>query len=1317
MADNLRKYTTQEVLNKVYTDSSGDTIGLQAQTSKETLNAVLNTSTNSLNVSLSGSNTISGDVTITGDLTVQGNGTGTYDEIVEGNLQVGNSSTADSTIVIESSSSGDPKLQFTSTSNRIGIMDFVEGSTLQGSIVYDHNGDNLKFATGSTNRTARFTVNETSSHFTSKLGIGIASPVMALDIKGEFEAAASSGSDTNGIARFGQVSGTGALDIGFHDDSGGYSWLQSRSSANYATMYNIVLQPNGGNVGIGTSSVESLLHIQSDTTAQIQLHNTSSGNAPKLLFDGLVGTNADYVLGSLRASWDTHTNIVSEIRFESGSDTTNKDDGVITFWTSPSSSTVVERMRINQDGNVGIGISPETSQKLQVKVASNVNFTTSANSSSLRLNAVNDAVTATIPLEINSTSTQFLSGNTTFAGNQVIYADGNITIPATKALFFDGGTHTYISETSGDILKVYVANAICGTFRDSGFAIEPTSKLWFDGAGDTYIHEQSADKLDFVVGNGTRFVLDTNSRISLSNNDAGSGNTIFGELAGNSIQSGGNNNVIIGDDAGLDLTTADENVLVGKSAGANLTTSDDNVAIGASALATEVDGTRNVAVGYQSLTAQDGSSVIGNTAVGYGSAKALTTGSYTVSLGYLSMGTGVTTGDYNIAIGHASGYDLTSGNNNVLIGKDSGENLTSGIGNVFIGQETGKGLVGSHNNIIIGREAGKNATSTIQTNVIIGYGAGNGALEGGADGMIAVGASALGALTTGANCIAIGKNSMSANTTGQDNISIGFDSAKNLNHANSVRNTVIGHYAGDGMGTLDGNADNIIIGHVAGSGTWATASSKKNIAIGNYALNAACNGALENVAIGYQALTDLTEGDSNVAVGMQALQNVTTGVQNVAVGSGAGNDINVAGECVAIGFNSGSAITDHGRSVFVGHNAGANQEGETNVFIGKDAGLGVSGSNNDGTVAIGFDSLKALTTGVANTAIGFESLKTEDTGDGNTAVGYKALKFCNGEDDNGNTAIGYLALPDLSSGKKNVAIGFKAGLTFNGDNSTIIGYEAGLDADGNATSASNSTLIGMEAGKHLDDGTFNTAIGIEAMKSNSGGGNAAIGNTCIGWRSGDLIEDGQYNVIIGHGAEVSTADGINQIAIGKETQGQGNNSVTLGNGDVTDVYMAQDSGAVVHASGLKFDSDQTNNIDEANTLDDYEEGEYTVTMTPSTSGTITVNPSQDQGNYTKVGNVVHVNFKVDISSVSSPDGFFTIGLPFTIGDGTHESKRFTGSVAITGSTANVSDFVLIGIEGEGGARVYLGDGTAFADDSADALQNGNDLYLSVTYQV
>mgnify|MGYP003109435042 CR=1 FL=1 len=117
---------------------------------------------------------------------------------------------------------------------------------------------------------------------------------------------------------------------------------------------NLVLDTSNVRVGIGNDSPESLLHVQGDTTAQVQLHNTSSGNAPKLLFDGLVGANPDYVLGSIRASWDTHTNIVSEIRFESGTDTTNKDDGVITFWTSSASSSVAERMRISPTGSTTI---------------------------------------------------------------------------------------------------------------------------------------------------------------------------------------------------------------------------------------------------------------------------------------------------------------------------------------------------------------------------------------------------------------------------------------------------------------------------------------------------------------------------------------------------------------------------------------------------------------------------------------------------------------------------------------------------------------------------------------------------------------------------------------------------------------------------------------------------------------------------------------------------------------------------------------------------------------------------------------------------
>ena len=284
--------------------------------------------------------------------------------------------------------------------------------------------------------------------------------------------------------------------------------------------------------------------------------------------------------------------------------------------------------------------------------------------------------------------------------------------------------------------------------------------------------------------------------------------------------------------------------------------------------------------------------------------------------------------------------------------------------------------------------------------------------------------------------------------------------------------------------------------------------------------------------------------------------------------------------------------------------------------------------------------------------------------------------------------------------------------------------------------------MGASAGEDVSTGTGNTLIGDKA------------GNT----GTNDLTT-GTLNTLLGQLTAVSASGATNQTVIGRGVTGQADNSVTLGNSSVTKVYVGAggadqsivfkdsaeqgkirydhnneqfqifvggsekikfESGGDIRLldGGINFPDDASSSASsDANTLDDYEEGEYTVVITPSTSGSISLNAGQNTGSYTKIGNLVHVNFKVDLETVSSPVGFFTVGLPFTIGDGTHESKRFTGSVAVTGSTANVSDFVVIGIEGEGGARVYLGDGTALAGDSADALQNGNDLYLSVTYQV
>jgi len=91
------------------------------------------------------------------------------------------------------------------------------------------------------------------------VGIGTTDPKSKLEVKGTFGAPATSGFASGFISRFSQTSGPGSLDVGFGDP---YSWLQSRASNNYAVNYNLALNPNGGNVGIGTTSPSGKLDVR-----------------------------------------------------------------------------------------------------------------------------------------------------------------------------------------------------------------------------------------------------------------------------------------------------------------------------------------------------------------------------------------------------------------------------------------------------------------------------------------------------------------------------------------------------------------------------------------------------------------------------------------------------------------------------------------------------------------------------------------------------------------------------------------------------------------------------------------------------------------------------------------------------------------------------------------------------------------------------------------------------------------------------------------------------------------------------------------------
>jgi len=78
-------------------------------------------------------------------------------------------------------------------------------------------------------------------------------------------------------------------------------------------------------------------------------------------------------------------------------------------------------------------------------------------------------------------------------------------------------------------------------------------------------------------------------------------------------------------------------------------------------------------------------------------------------------------------------------------------------------------------------------------------------------------------------------------------------------------------------------------------------------------------------------------------------------------------------------------------------------------------------------------------------------------------------------------------------------------------------------------------------------------------------------------------------------------------------------------------------------NGVTFNGDTA----AANALDDYEEGTFTLTATPNTSGSITLNPNTCS--YTKIGRQVTIRGNVVVGSVSSPVGTLVVlgGLPFT----------------------------------------------------------------------
>jgi len=449
------------------------------------------------------------------------------------------------------------------------------------------------------------------------VGIGTTSPNTKLALAGS--------TDANKI----RIENTGAgivLDIGGRDATSDRPYLQARAYADYGTYHNLLLNPLGGNIGIGTSTPAYPLDVDGD------LNVGEEGNAQALYVDagngrvavgdnssalsgldgkGLVVSNNDGgAVGKILIDVeDISSGYSTEIRandtgfqFESGS-----NSRPISFWTG---LTPGQRLTILGGGNVGIG---DAAPGSKLDVAGDIN--------------------------ISDTTTGYKIGD-----NLILY----------------GSTTSY--------------NTAVGIY--AGTDLLPDG-YYNTALGDRALNVATSSDYNTAIGAET-----------LRYNTTGSENTVVGSLAGENTTTG-SYNTALGTQVLRTNTTGSFNTAVGRqslyfnnglyntaigyASSFNNTTGQSNVAAGYASLYSNKTGIYNVSLGQNALYHNNATSTV---AIGYGAGQgsAGAASQNNVFLGFQS-GTANSTGDNNIFLGYQAGSTATTGSGNIVIGYV--ENLSS----------------------------------------------------------------------------------------------------------------------------------------------------------------------------------------------------------------------------------------------------------------------------------------------------------------------------------------------------------------------------------------------------------------------------------------------------------------------------------------------------------------------------------------------------------------------------------------------------------------------------------------------------------------
>ena len=616
--------------------------------------------------------------------------------------------------------SSPPKLRLSGTGegsagDTIGQIDFHSGDTTDNTagimasikaIAGPSGGEgHLQFLTDMPSEGAAAATVALHLHANANVGIGTTSPSYKLDISGtgdtvQYIANANPSHSTGRtlLLRDNYASSSQDSKISFAATSSPghdvYLGKRTTSNAGYFHLTNssgtehLTVNMASGDVGIGTTSPASLLHIKNTTAEDTAIILENTNNAQNL--------NIDY--------YNNAGSVQSRINYAEGPAAWN---------FIPNTSNGNSALYINYSSHVGVGTSSPAG-RLHISGNSDVSdedcmliIDDVDGSAGSRIPAImfrsNTSGTVTNQGRIRGTGTQgmVLSGSSALGNDLVVQSDGvlvgsttnlNVLTGTPKIQVGDGTGHSSIQWYSGtnSVAGLYFGDATSGDARYSGY-IE---------------YRHNTNTMAFRVNGTDNVIFLANGQISCKNITAtdSAGNVSIGYGALNVVQANsGDANVAVGYEALEDVTTGSNNTGIGYRAAMNITSGNYNTALGTFTMYTNTNGSRNTALGYQSLysaTGNDHNTAIGNRAM----VTASNNGSCT-AVGSQALEVCTTGGHYNTAIGAEAGLACTSGQSNVFVGRRAGYDATDANNNVFVGQNTQNDNAGTSNQVVIGNTA------------------------------------------------------------------------------------------------------------------------------------------------------------------------------------------------------------------------------------------------------------------------------------------------------------------------------------------------------------------------------------------------------------------------------------------------------------------------------------------------------------------------------------------------------------------------------------------------------------------------------------